>query len=168
MASPSIERTCPDKPTLKFHASFVLCIAGLAALPALWSLGSAIHSAATTGQVLVLSVGRYETARHMVPWTHGWARFVGPALVVAALFLSGRGTRSDRRWWWVAAAVALVGLAMLLFSWWFVSLGSATAFLAGNTFIALCFYVDQRYGRRKAFALMLVAILTLVYFFGPR
>lgn len=156
------------QPSLKFHASFVLCITGLAVLPARWSLGSAIYSAATTGQVLVVSVGRTETVRHLVPWTQGWARFVGPALVVAALFLSGRGTRSDRRWWWIAASVALVGVAMLLFSWWFVSVGSAAAFIAGNAFIALCFYVDHRYGRGKAFALMLVSVLALIYFFAPR
>ncbi|QTN26671.1 hypothetical protein HZ993_15270 [Rhodoferax sp. AJA081-3] len=157
-----------EVPSLKFHAGLVLCIAALAALPALWSLGSAIHSAATTGQVLVMSIGRFETNQLMVPWREGWARFVGPVLVVAALFLSSASARSDRRWWWTAAALALAGLAMLAFSWWFISLGGAAAFVAGNAFIALCFYVDHYYGRWKAFVLMLVAVLTLVYLFAPR
>ena len=157
-----------DEPSLKFHASFVLWIAALLALPALWSLGSAIHAAATTGQVLVLSVGRYETAQHMVPWQQGWARFVGPALVIAGLILAALSASSDRRLWWAASGLALVGLAMLCFSWWFVSLRGAAAFVAGNAFIALCFFVDSRYGRWKAFLLMLASVLAVVYFFGPR
>jgi hypothetical protein len=155
-----------DRPTLRFHAGFSAFVAAVVLLPALWSLGSAIHSALSTGQVLVISLGRYETYRTLVPWTAGWARFVAPPLLLVSLLLVGTSAAGERRWW-AGATISLLGLVLLFFSAWFVSAGSAAAFVAGNVFIALCFYVDRRFGRGYAFTLMLLSILAAVFWYAP-
>jgi len=103
----------------------------------------------------------------MVPWPQGWARFVAPLVLMLALCFSATGTRYESRWW-VGAAFALVGLSTLLYSAWFVSPGGAAAFIGLNAFIALCFYVDRRFGRAAAFVLMLVTALSAVYIYAPR
>lgn len=142
-------------------AKFAIGLAALACIPAVVSLISAIYSAATTGQVMVLSVGRYETAREMVPWATGWARFVGPLLVMASTAGAAGPTKQIR--WWIAAALGLAGVSLLFFSSWFKSLGGTLAFAGTLAFLGLAYYVDERWGRLSAFALMILAVGVLLY-----
>src|SRR5690606_23448392 len=109
--------------------------------------GSAVVSALSTGQVMVISLGRTETTRHMVHWSNGWARFAGPSMMVAALVLYAVLSSRNVQLWWTAVALAFAGICLLLYSAWFVSLRGATAFALFAAFIAVCFWVDARFGR---------------------
>lgn len=150
-----------------FPSGAFIGLASFVVFPALWSLGSAIFSALSTGEVLVISLGRYETSQRMVPWTQGWSRFVGPPLLVLSLMIAGRGTETGRRLW-VGVALAVVGLAMLFFSSWFVTLAGVASFAGVNAFIVLCFYIDGWFGRAAAFWFMLGAVLLAVLLYAPR
>jgi hypothetical protein len=142
-------------------AKFVTGLAAFVCIPAVVSLVSALWSAATTGEVMVISVGRYETAREMVPWVAGWSRFVGPLLLVASLGGGASSTKQMR--WWISAALALAGVCLLFFSKWFTSLGGAIAFVGLLAFVGVTFYVDGRWGRAAAFALMVLAVGVFLY-----
>ncbi len=144
-----------DQPFLEFHAKFVLALAGLLLIPAVWSFFSAVYYAATTGQVLVISLGRYETARKLVAWDAGWARFVGPILLVAGLAVWGRAKQGAGTWW-VAVAIATIGCVLLLFSQWFTSWHGAMFFAGLNAFVAVTLFAGHRYGRPAAYAIIAV------------
>ena len=147
-----------EQPSLEFHAKFALAIAGILVFPAIWSFFSAIWSAATTGQVLVISVGRYETARSLVDWRSGWARFAGPVLLVGSLFLWGAsGEKKSRAWWWLAAALSTIGIALLLFSRWFTTVHGFSWFMGMLAFTATTLYVGNRFGRVAAILIVLLA-----------
>lgn len=145
-------------------AKFVSVLAAFVCFPAIVSLLSAVWSAATTGQVMVISVGRYETAREMVPWVAGWTRFVGPLLLIASL--GGGATSPKQIRWWISAALALTGVSLLFFSMWFKSLGGAIAFAGILAFVGLAHYVDARWGRPVAFTLLILAVGTLLYVYA--
>lgn len=148
------------EPTAKFATG----LAAFVCIPAIVSLLSAVWSAATTGEVMVISIGRYETAREMVPWVAGWSRFVGPLLLVASL---GGGVSSSKQIrWWISAALALAGVCLLFFSMWFRSLGGAIAFTSLLAFVGVTFYIDGRWGRPAAFALIVLAVGTLLYVYA--
>lgn len=148
--------------TLKFAAKFVLAAAVLLMLPALWSLLSAIWSAVTTGQVLVLSVGRFETSRSMVPWPQGWARFVGPLALFASLCLWLVSISTQRALvWWLSALLAFVGILLLMYSQWFTSWRGVVWFCSLTTFIASAYYIGSRFGR-TAMAVFMLATFALV------
>ena len=116
----------------------------------------------------MISVGRTEVARYVVPWQQGWARFAGPVMISASLVLylarDGRQTRSS----WIAAGLAFVGICLLLFSAWFVAIGSAAAFVLLGAFIAASFGIDRRLGRRAAFFFMLACALALAFFIAGK
>jgi hypothetical protein len=137
-------------------------------MPVLWSLGSAVVSAVSTGQVLVISVGRTQVTRYVVPWQQGWARFAGPVFISAALVLylarDGRKTSS----WWIATGLAFLGLCLLLFSAWLASVQSAGAFALLGGFIAVSFGIDDRLGRWAAFTFMLACVLGLALFIAAK
>lgn len=131
-------------------------------LPALWSFASAIWSAATTGEVLVISVGRYETSRELVPWAHGWARFAGPLALTAAV-----ATWLFRRSpWWPPALLAAAGLALLLFSKWFTSPVGAVAFCGMMVFFALAAIVDRRMGRLTTTVMLLSTVGLMLWLYA--
>lgn len=87
-------------------------------LPALYSLASGLYSAFTDGNVLVISIGRYETSRELVPWQAGWARFAGPIVLMASL-LAADGSRGVTLRWWLAGIGASCAMILLAFSRWF-------------------------------------------------
>lgn len=93
-------------------------------IPALVSLVSAIHSAASTGEVLVLFIGRTDGKVESVPWPLGWARFVGPVLLLAATVLGIASPRWSSRWF-IACAASGLGVAMLLESWFFTTIAGS-------------------------------------------
>jgi hypothetical protein len=151
-----------SSPSLKLGAQFVLVAAGALLLPALWSWFSAIWSAATTGQVLVLSVGRYETSRSMVPWPQGWARFVGPVALASSLSLWLASKSAQRiALWWSSAAIGFVGIVLLLFSQWFVSWRGSVWFSSFAVFIALSYYLGSKLGR-VAMIIFMLAVFAIV------
>ncbi len=140
---------------VEFYAKFSLAVAALLALPAAWSFLSAIYFAATTGEVLVISLGRYETAREMVAWPNGWSRFVGPVLLFAALGVWG-GSGKGSRMWWVSAALSTLGLVLLLFSKWFTSWHGTLWFMGLVAFIAVTLYAGNKFGRLAAYAIVVL------------
>lgn len=142
-----------DQPSLEFHAKFVLALTGLLLIPAVWSFFSAVYFAATTGQVLVISLGRYETARKLVAWEAGWARFIGPVLLVAGLAVWVRAKQGAGAWW-VAVAIATIGCVLLLFSQWFTSWQGAMFFAGLSAFVAVTLFAGNRYGRSAAYAII--------------
>jgi len=141
---------------LKFAAQFVIAAAAVLLLPALWSMFSAVWSAVTTGNVLVVSVGRYETSRALVPWPNGWARFIGPLLLFSS-FLVWVASKSGERVavWWLSAALASVGFLLLLFSQWFTSWRGCLWFGSIAALLVLALYLGNRFGR---FAGVLVVV----------
>jgi hypothetical protein len=150
-----------ESPAVHSYAKFSIALAALLALPATWSFFSAIYFAATTGEVLVISLGRYETAREMVAWPKGWARFVGPVVLVAAI---GVWVASDKnsRMWWFSAALSALSLALLLFSRWFTSWDGAFWFIGVVVFISISLFIGNRYGRLAAYVFV-VLVLALIF-----
>lgn len=147
-----------EQPSLKVHAQFVIAFAAVLLLPAVWSLFGAIWSAATTGEVLVVSLGRTETDRAVVPWAYGWARFVGPLVLMASLVVWAMSDAAAQRVavWWFSAALALVGLILLLYSKWFTSWRGGLWFCGMAALIASTLYVGKRFGRLAAVLFMAV------------
>jgi len=92
----------------RFHAAFALGLGALFLLPAVYSFFSALYSALSTGEVLVIAVDRYEIHRETVPWTAGWARFAGPPVLVSSLLAYDGSMWVTLRWWLAAAALALM------------------------------------------------------------
>jgi hypothetical protein len=131
-------------------------------LPALWSFGSAVWSAATTGEVMVISVGRYETSRDFVPWVYGWARFAGPIALLSAVALWAlRGSP-----WWPPALLSAAGLALLLFSKWFTSPMGAVVFCTMMAYLMLAAFVDKYVGRFAAAAMLLSTVALMLWMYA--
>jgi hypothetical protein len=151
-----------DDPSTSTWAKFVLGLAALALLPALWSLGSALISAVGSGEVLVISLGRTSTSRTMVPWQQGWARFAGPLLLTVSLALWVVAEKRSTQWW-LSALLAAMALSLLAFSMWFTSLRSTLGFLGFAAFIAATFAANRYFGRKGAYAVILVAAVAFVW-----
>lgn len=149
----------PSAPT---WAKFVLGLAVFAVLPALWSLGSALVSAIGSGEVLVISLGRTSTSRAMVPWQQGWARFAGPLMLISALALWVIAEKRSTQWW-LSVLLAAMALSLLAFSLWFTSLRSTLGFFSFAAFIAGTFAADHYFGRKGAYAVILVAAVAFVW-----
>lgn len=150
------------KESLRFPLALSLGMGTLLLLPVLYSLGSAFHSAMTTGHVLVISIGRYETARELVPWQEGWARFVGPILLVASLlaFDSSRGVTLR---WWLAGTGSICALIFLSFSLWFTS-GARSFWFAGLlALVASASVIGRRLGGVAAFLFVLACTSIVVW-----
>lgn len=152
-----------ESPPLSTYAKLSLALAGLLLLPALWSFFSAIVSAVSTGQVLVISVGRTETARELVPWINGWPRFAAPVVLAASLLLWFWADRLPRGAWWLSAATATVGLVLLLFSKWFTSWHGTIWFFGLLAFVATTLYVGKRFGRLAGLAVIFLAFGVFVW-----
>jgi hypothetical protein len=127
-----------------------LGIGAFLVLPVLYSFASALYSALATGYVLVISLGRYETARELVAWQAAWARFAGPMVLVAS-FLAFDGSRGLTLRWWLAGAGSVLALILLAFSLWFTTMGRSLAFAALVAFVAIASVIGHRVGRVAAF-----------------
>jgi hypothetical protein len=123
-------------------------VAALLMLPALYSFFSAIHGALTTGEVLVISLGRSEIHREWVTWQAGWARFAGPVVLIVSVCCFD-GTRGASIRWWVAGAGTVTGLALLCFSYWFTSLGGVLAWLGLMALMSGVTLIGARSRKRK-------------------
>lgn len=147
---------------VRMWVALALGLGVLMALPALFSLISAIHQAATTGEVLVISLGRTATARETVPWPQGWARFVGPVVLIASLctFDGSRGVSA--RWWLAGTGVAL-GLWLLAFSRWFATVNGTLVLMGLHGFLALAFFVDRKFGRAPALGVIIAGAALAVW-----
>jgi len=154
-----------EQPSFKFYAQFILALAGLFVLPAIWSFFSAVYFGATTGQVLVISIGRYETARESVAWTNGWARFVGPIFLLLSLGIWGTAKKQALAWWF-SVVLANVGLILLLFSKWFTTWHGVIFFAVLNAFFAVTLYAGNRYGRYAAYAIIALALCLFLWRFA--
>lgn len=154
-----------DRYGLTVAAQLSLALGVVALIPALWSFASAIWSAATTGQVMVISVGRYETSREFVAWPLGWARFVGPLILLAALGVRLAVPQALGARWWASATLAALALVLLLFSKWFTSIGGIIVFVSILALGVFASFVDKRFGRAAALLLLFgtVAILLCIY-----
>lgn len=139
-------------PSERFRGTLagLLGLGVLLLLPALYSLASALHSAFTTGHVLVISLGRYETARAFVTWQAGWARFAGP-IILAVSLLAFDGSRGVTLRWWLAGAGAFCSLILLAFSLWFTSIGGSLGFAGLLAFAATATVIGNRLGRPAAY-----------------
>lgn len=126
-------------------------------LPAIVSLISALYHAMTAGEVLVISFGRTSTSREMVPWRQGWARFAGPIVLIASL-CAWDGSRGVTARWWLAGTGVVLGLSLLAFSKWFATVNGAFALAGVYGFIALTFFVDRRFGRIPALAIIIAVV----------
>lgn len=126
----------------------------LMVIPALYSFASAIYSALTVGEVLVMSVGRTETRQMLVPWTQGWARFAGPIVLIASLLATDFSRGLYARWWF-AAFGTVAGLILLSQSLWFVSIGSTAALLGMIGAAVVATLLRRRFGTEAAFGFLL-------------
>ena len=146
----------------RVSAAIALGLGLLVLLPALYSLLSALYSAVLTGEVLVISVRRYEVHRELVSWRSGWARFAGPPILIASL-LAFDGSRGVTLRWWLSATGSASALALLGYSAWFTSINRALGFVALLAFVALAYHVDKRFGRASALAFILACVGLVVW-----
>lgn len=146
---------------LRPQLAVALGVGVVAFLPALYSWFSALYSAVTTGQVMVISLGYNHTHRESVAWHQGWARSAGPVFLTAAWLLFD-GSRASTARWWMSGTSAAVGLALLLFSAWFTSIGAAVSFLSLTCGMCLAAVIDRNLGRGAALLFMVVALLVSV------
>ena len=153
------------KESFRFPLALSLGIGALLLLPALYSLVSAFHSAMTTGDVLVISIGLYETTRELVPWQEGWTRFVGPSLLVASLlaFDSSRGVTLR---WWLAGTGSICALILLSFSFWFTSGSRSLWFVGLLAFVASVYVINRRLNGTAAFLFVVVCSSAVVWLFA--
>ena len=138
----------------------------LALLPSVISLAFAVWSAASTGQVTVISLGNTATSHALVPWRQGWARFGSTPVLIAALYAhQSPGQKSSLR---IAASMllAVTGVGMLCFSQWFTSLGHAMLFYGLCGYLLLAHFVDARFGRAAATVLLLASVSILLYIYA--
>ncbi len=98
----------------------------------------------------------------MVPWQQGWARFAGPLLLIVALALWVVADKRSTQWW-LSALLAAMALSLLAFSMWFTSLGSTLGFVGFAAFIAATFAANHYFGRKGAYAVILVAAVAFVW-----
>lgn len=140
----------------------LLAVGLVMVIPALYSFISGLHAALTTGEVLVISLGRTETYRAMVPWQQGWARFVGPIFMTASL-LAFDGSRGLHARWWFAAIGTTVGLALLGFSAWFVSVERAGVFIGLMLAAAFATFLKRRFGTTAALGFLMVGLAALLW-----
>ena len=144
-------------------STYAWVIALLLFIPAVVSLFLAIWSAVASGQVMVISLGRYETARESVPWLQGWARFASPfILAIAAAAYPTTPSASTLRFL-AFSLLAFIGISALCYSLWFTSPDGTLGFLLISACIALAYYVDAIFGRRWATILVVSIVALLVY-----
>ncbi|MBO0990140.1 hypothetical protein INR38_24855 [Delftia sp. SD018] len=149
------------------QAKCAFAIGLLLLLPATWSFFSAIWSAMSTGEVLVISIHRFRMERVFVSWLEGWPRFAGPGLLMASLLLWWlQGVHSSPRNWQAPGVCALAGLSLLLFSKWFAAWSGAALFLGCAAYCVLAAFVNHRYSQGLAAALLLASAAALLWLLG--
>lgn len=74
----SFGRRSPPSEKALFLYVLALLLIGVA-------LGSAVWTAVVEGTVTVVQIGKYSATTEVVPWTQGWARFIGPVLLLGAV-----------------------------------------------------------------------------------
>lgn len=131
-------------------------------LPALYSLLSAVYSAFSTGEVMVISVGRWAVHREVVSWGSGWARFAGPPILVASL-LAFDGSRGVTLRWWLSAAGSACALVLLGYSVWFTSINRTLGFIGLLVFVALALQVGKWFGRAAALAFVVACAGVVIW-----
>lgn len=146
-------------------AQITLTFGFIALLPALWSFVSAIWSAVTTGQVLLISVGRTGTSRSLVAWSLGWARFAAPPFLLAGLLMRVLTGSARTPWWWSSVLLTTTALVLLFFSQWFTKLGGTVFFFCLLGYVGLAYVIDLKIGRKSVvvFLFATVALLLHVY-----
>ncbi|MEO7885158.1 hypothetical protein [Polaromonas sp.] len=137
----------PDA-SVRFGASAALGAAAVVFIPVLISLFSGIFYAFSTGEVMVISLGRTEVRMESVPWAAGWARFAGPVLLLSSLCVYV-GARSWSWRWWAAAAGCALALVLVSFSLWFTSLRGTAWFVALSVFVGAAFYAAKKYRQQR-------------------
>lgn len=151
-----------DSSDLKTYAKVVLGFGIAASLPAIYGLLSTVYHAAAEGSVMVFSIGRYETARSIVPWPQAWARFLGFAMLVSC-GLVWLGSKGDPRRWWFAVGLSALGFPLVMFSSWFTTLRGTLMFTGIASVVALAYLLDDKYGRMAAASFLLVVVAVLVW-----
>jgi hypothetical protein len=136
--------------------TLALRLAWVAALPALYSLLSALWHAFFGGEVMVIAIGWTGIRTELVPWPRGWARFAGPVLLLFSLLACGASRGATLRCWaaGVAAATALVLLGQ---SAWFTTVHGTMVFALFGTWMAAVFAVAYRLGRTAAILFILLS-----------
>lgn len=134
-------------------------VLALFVIPSVLSFVSAVWSAFQTGNVTVISVGWNATEREQVQWISGWARFVGPPLLLAGLWQLVTQVRSL-----VSSVLTVVaGLVLLLFSWWFTNLYYGAVFIGINVYIVAALIVGSRYGGTAVLLLSIAGLLVFAW-----
>ncbi|HVE55093.1 MAG TPA: hypothetical protein VNB23_17060 [Ramlibacter sp.] len=146
---------------IRVTLSFAIVLAALLALPAFYSLLSALWHAWFTGEVLVISLGKTDTHTQLVPWPRGWARFVGPPLLLLSLSAYD-GSHGATLRWWAAGVGTATALVLLGFSFWFSSVQGTLAFVLFSTWIGAVWAIAHRLGRPAAY---LFIVLSAASFF---
>jgi hypothetical protein len=146
----------------RMSAAIALGLGLLVLLPAVYSFLSALFSALSTGEVLVISIGRSEVHRELVSWRTGWARFVGPPVLVASL-LAFDGSRGVTLRWWLSAAGSACALALLGYSAWFTSMNRALGFVVLLGFVVVAHQLGQRLGRIAALGFVVACAASLAW-----
>jgi hypothetical protein len=127
-----------------------------------WSFFNAVWTAVETGTVTVISVGWNDTAREKVAWMAGWARFAGPVIFIAGILLF----KSKRiSWQKVLAAFSftLIGIVLLLFSWWFTSFGRVAGFIGLLAYSVIGVFIGNRYGWLAALLFTGAVLIALLW-----
>lgn len=158
---PHFVRRGPSE-TTKQYAAIAAGAGALLLLPILYSLGSAIHSAVSTGQVIVIRLGWLTVNGELVSWQAGWARFVGPILLLVSL-LAFDSTRGVSLRWWLAASGTAFSLTLLAYSGWFTSGGRALYFIGVLAFALLAHRIGQTFGRTAAYTFVIVCMGTFIW-----
>ena len=153
----SMEQNSPLRP----YAKGALVAAACLLIPAVLWFCSAVISSITTGQVMVISIGKTETARQLVHWPLGWSRFASPFVLLGAIAVWAL-SKSSKLAWWVSACLAVLGSSMLVFSLWFVSWRGVVAFTSILAFICMALYVGNRFGRLAAIGFVLLAAVVVL------
>ena len=144
------------------YAKVIVGFGAAASVPAIYGLLSSLYYAFAEGNVMVFSVGRYETSHSVVPWPQAWARFLGFTMLVGCGITWLLSARS-RRMWWLAFTLSVLGFPLILFSQWFTTLRGTAMFLGIAGFVALAYVVDWKVGRVAATLLILFAVSMLVW-----
>jgi hypothetical protein len=131
-------------------------------LPALASAILAAWSAWSDGHITLYSVGKTGTAREVVPWVHGWSRLLSPVVFVAAAVAYPTREQASAARLLMFVALATAGASMLVFSLWFKSASGVFVLSALLAYVALAHFVDERFGRRASFSLIVATVAALV------
>ncbi len=131
---------------------------------AAWALTEALLSAWNTG--LVSLPGRRRHPRPVVPWVHAWAYLSGLVAIATGTLGSRclpRDSQSYPLYGLGAAVLVVVGYASVLFSEVLSSLSQTLFVLSLIVGVVAVFWVDRRYGRSAAVAVLVTYLCLFLY-----